>query len=133
LIYLLDTNVCIRFLTGRNPKVGERINDSPRGDIAICDIVKAELLYGAFKSNRKPANIALLSAFFAQFTSLPFNEAAAYHYSRLRAYLKPAGQPIGPLDLQIAAIALANSLTIVTHNTREFSRVPGLRIDDWEA
>ena len=67
-----------------------------------------------------------------QFVSLPFDDAAASVYAIIRAHLESAGTPIGPYDLQIAAIALANGLTLVTHNTREFSRVPGLLLEDWE-
>jgi len=67
------------------------------------------------------------------FASLPFDDAAAVIYGRIRAQLATAGALIGPYDLQIAAIALANNLTVVTRNTQEFSRVPGLVIEDWEA
>lgn len=78
------------------------------------------------------ANRALVSGLLAQFASVPFDDAAAEEYGKLRAYLSSAGQLIGPNDLLIAAIALANGLTLVTHNTAEFSRVPGLTIDDWQ-
>ena len=90
----------------------------------ICQIVKAELYYGAYKSARRDANLALLTKFFNQFESLPFDDAAAEAYGRLRAELARRGTPIGPNDLMIAAIALAYDLILVTHNTSEFSRVP---------
>ena len=90
------------------------------------------MYYGAYKSARRDANLALLAKFFDQFVSLPFDDASAEAYGRLRAELARRGTPIGPNDLMIAAIALAYDLTLVTHNTAEFSRVPGLRLEDWE-
>ena len=67
-----------------------------------------------------------------QFVSLPFDDAAAEEYGKVRAHLASLGTPIGPHDLMIAAIALANGLSVVTNNTSEFSRVPGLSIEDWQ-
>ena len=75
----------------------------------------------------------LQQEFLNQYVSLPFDDQAALFYGQIRAQLATLGTPIGPLDLQIAAIALANNLTLVTHNTREFRRVEGLQIEDWEA
>ena len=76
--------------------------------------------------------MALLHQFFGQLISLPFDDAAAETFGKVRAHLFAAGTPIGPNDMQVAAIALANNLILVTHNTGEFSRVPGLQIEDWE-
>jgi tRNA(fMet)-specific endonuclease VapC len=101
-------------------------------DIVVCDIVKAELYFGAERSQRRQANLKLYEEFFAQFRSLPFDTAAAREYGRIRAALEVAGTPVGPVDMLIAAIAIANDVVLVTHNTREFSRVPGLQLDDWE-
>ncbi len=131
-MYLLDTNTCIRFLNPGKSTVPDRLAVISREEVAICQIVKAELYYGAYKSARRDANLALLARFFSQFESLPFNDAAAEAYGRLRAELDRRGTPIGPNDLMIAAIALAHDLTLVTHNTSEFGRVPGLRLEDWE-
>ncbi len=131
-MYLLDTNTCIRFLNPGKSTVPDRLAAISREEVAICQIVKAELYYGAYKSARRDANLALLARFFSQFESLPFNDAAAEAYGRLRAELDRRGMPIGPNDLMIAAIALAHDLTLVTHNTSEFGRVPGLRLEDWE-
>ena len=100
--------------------------------MAICQIVKAELIYGAYRSARREANLALLARFFSQFVSLPFDDASAEIYGRIRAELVRAGTPIGPNDLMIAAIALAHDAILVTHNVREFGRVEGLRFEDWE-
>jgi tRNA(fMet)-specific endonuclease VapC len=130
--YLLDTNTCIRFLNPRRSAVPSHMAAVSQEEVAICQIVKAELYYGAYKSARRDANLALLAKFFNQFVSLPFDDASAETYGRLRAGLARRGTPIGPNDLMIAAIALAYDLTLVTHNTAEFSRVPGLRLEDWE-
>ncbi|HKZ84632.1 MAG TPA: type II toxin-antitoxin system VapC family toxin [Anaerolineae bacterium] len=130
--YLLDTNTCIQFLNSRNSAVQRRLAAVSRDDVAICQIVKAELIYGAYRSARREANLALLARFFSQFVSLPFDDASAEIYGRIRAELVRAGTPIGPNDLMIAAIALAHDAILVTHNVREFGRVEGLRFEDWE-
>ena len=132
IVYLLDTNACIKYLNNTDSSVVERIRKELPGAIRLCDVVKAELLYGAYKSSRKEANLELLQRFFALFVSLPFEDRAAHAYGRIRADLEAAGTPIGPYDMQIAAIALANNLVLVTHNTREFSRIAGLALEDWE-
>lgn len=95
-------------------------------------MVKAELYYGAYKSNRREANLNLLARFFQRFASLPFDDACAEEYGRLRALLQKQGNIIGPNDLLIASIALANRVTLVTHNKDEFSRVPNLQMEDWQ-
>jgi len=133
MIYLLDTNACIRYLNGRSPKVRNRLQSLRPDDVALCSVVKAELFAGAAKSVDPAKTLARLSTFMAPFVSLPFDDPAAEVYGSVRAQLEAAGTPIGPHDLQIAAIALVNTLILVTHNTREFGRVVGLQIEDWEA
>lgn len=132
MIYLLDTNVCIHLLNQRHAPIVHRFRQHNPADIALCSVVKAELLYGAQRSQRREANLQLLKAFFAPLASLPFNDAAADHYGQIRADLVAQGLPIGANDFLIAAIARANDATLITHNTAEFSRVPGLRLEDWE-
>lgn len=132
MIYIPDTNACIRYLNKPDSSVAKKFASAAPGDIALCDIVKMVLYYGAYRSVRQQDNLALLKQFFLPFLSLPFDDVAADICGRVRAALAAAGTPIGPYDLQIAAIALANNLTLVTHNTREGSRVPGLLLDDWE-
>jgi len=88
--------------------------------------------YGAHKSPCREANLRLLAALFDRFASLPFDDPAAEQYGWIRAELATRGTPIGPNDLMIAAIALANELTLVTHNVGEFSRVTGLQVEDWQ-
>lgn len=130
--YLLDTNVCARYLNGRAPGVRTRIRSTKREDIAVCSIVKAELFYGAMRSNDLERTLLKQQQFLNLFVSLPFDDAAALIYGRIRADLTASGTPIGPNDFQIAAIAMANNLVLVTHNTGEFNRVNGLRLEDWE-
>jgi tRNA(fMet)-specific endonuclease VapC len=130
--YLLDTNVCARYLNGRSPSVRTRIRSTNREDIVVCSVVKGELFYGAMRSNNPEITLARQQQFLNLFVSLPFDDAAALIYGQIRAELTGLGTPIGPNDLQIAAIALANDLILVTHNTGEFSRVNGLQIEDWE-
>jgi len=130
--YLLDTNTCIGYLNRRNTSIVQRMRALPPEEIRLCEVVRFEMYYGAYRSSRQSQNIALLRRFFGEFLSLPFDGAAAIICGRIRAELAQRGTPIGAYDLQIAAIALAHDLTLVTHNTREFSRVEGLKLEDWE-
>lgn len=130
--YLLDTNICIRYLNQRSQTIIDKLASCAPEDVAVCSVVKAELFFGAMKSHRPQDTIAIQQEFLHPFVSLPFDDVAALIYGRIRAELAALGTPIGPNDLMIAAIALANSLTLVTHNTREFSRIDGLQFEDWE-
>ncbi|MGK7952476.1 MAG: type II toxin-antitoxin system VapC family toxin [Xenococcaceae cyanobacterium] len=132
MIDLLDTNTCIQYLTGRNSLVVEKLKTHKPSDIALCDVVKSELYYGAYKSDRQEQNLQVLSEFFSEFVSLPFDELAAKKAGEIRANLAALGTPIGAYDLQIAAIARVNNLILVTHNVKEFSRVEKLCFEDWE-
>ncbi|WP_434151892.1 type II toxin-antitoxin system VapC family toxin [Methylocaldum gracile subsp. desertum] len=131
-MWLPDTNVWIRYLNPAPSPVNQRFIEHLPESIVLCDVVKAELYFGAYKSQRREANLSLLETLFAQFVSLPFDGNAARLCGELRADLARKGKPIGPYDLQIAAVALANDLTLVTHNTVEFGRIDGLRLEDWE-
>jgi tRNA(fMet)-specific endonuclease VapC len=128
---LLDTNVCIAWLTGAEPPLRERLLSIPYGDVYLCSIVKAELLYGARKSTRVDENLEQLDSFFHVLPSLPFDDAAAAHYGLVRAQLQRSGSMIGSNDLFIAATALGNDVTLVTRNENEFRRVVGLRVEVW--
>ncbi|MBD2565609.1 MULTISPECIES: type II toxin-antitoxin system VapC family toxin [Nostoc] len=130
--YLLDTNACIRYLNSSNNPVFYRLNSLPPDDIFLCDIVKFELYYGAYKSSNRDKNLATLKIFFDEFVSLPFDGQSADICGYIRSELNKKGTPIGVYDLQIASIALANNLVLVTHNVGEFSRVEGLQYEDWE-
>jgi tRNA(fMet)-specific endonuclease VapC len=130
--HLLDTNACVRYLNGRAASVRNKLATMPPGAVGVCSVVKAEMYAGAMKSANPVRTRSEQQAFLVQFISLPFDDAAASVYAVIRTHLANAGTLIGPYDLQIAAIALANNLVLVTHNTREFSRVPGLLLEDWE-
>ncbi len=133
MIYLLDTNTCIRFMNGRSEAVREKIESYQANELALCAIVKAELFYGALKSQRVQENLEKVRTFTNAFISFPFDDQAAVEYAEIRSQLERRGLPIGPNDLLIAAIAKAQNAVLVTHNRREFDRVDGLQIEDWEA
>jgi len=130
--YLLDTNVCIKYLNGRSERIRQNIESKSPGNITLCSVVKAELFYGAMKSANPERNLKRISLFFNRFVSFPFDDKTSEVYGQIRANLEKADTPIGPNDMLIAAIALANNLTLVTHNTREFGRIENLKIEDWE-
>lgn len=131
-MFLLDSNVWITFLRKPGSPVVPRVQARLPGEICICSVVVAELRYGCARSAKPAANRVAVDALLAPYTSFPFDDAAVDLFVSIRRQLEILGTPIGPYDLQIAAIALANDCTLVTHNTAEFSRVPGLRIEDWE-
>ena len=130
--YLLDTNACISYLNNANSQVRKHMQLLKPSQIVLCTVVEAELYYGVMKSANPSKNLERLLPFIRQFVSLPFDKSAAKEFGRIRAELNSAGTPIGPYDLQIAAIAVAYGVTVVTHNTREFGRVKGLPLVDWE-
>lgn len=131
-MYLLDTNVCIHFLNGTSPSVENHFRTLSPSQIALCSIVKAELLFGARNSLRMDANLQRLKLFFAPLQSLPFDDLCADEYGLIRSDLTARGRLIGPNDMLIAAVARAHNAVLITHNTREFSRITGLQLDDWE-
>ena len=131
-MYLLDTNVCIHILNQRSDPIERRFRENSPDDIALCSVVKAELLYGARRSRRVQENLAVLSVFFSPLRSLPFTDRCAEEAGQIRADLAAQGTPIGPNDLLIAATARAHDATLVTHNSREFARIANLRWVDWE-
>lgn len=132
MMLLPDTNVWIRFLNPGSNRVKEHLLAADPKDLRLCSVVKAELYYGAMKSSRTVENLALLDDLFQSITSIPFDDPAARKYGEIRSNLARQGTPIGPNDLMIAATAAVHSAVVVTHNTREFSRVDGLQIVDWE-
>jgi len=132
LTYLLDTNACIEYLNGRSRRVVESLQSKTPEEIVVCSVVKAELRYGAERSRNPREAFAVLDEFLTPYRSLPFDDECARVYGRIRAQLAQAGNPIGPNDLLIAATAIAFGAVLVTHNTREFSRVEGLAREDWQ-
>ena|SRR5438874_1469354 len=129
---LLDTNVCVQYLRGKSALVRQRLAARPTHEVRLCSVVLSELYVGALRSAQPAKNRADVDQFVAPFASLPFDNAAAEVYAQVRHHLESLGTPIGPYDLQVAAIALARGCTLVTHNTSEFSRGPGLVLEDWE-
>jgi tRNA(fMet)-specific endonuclease VapC len=115
-------------------KITAKIAAAAPGSIHLCSVVLAELLYGAYRGGAAhlALNLALVEQVRLDYASLPFDDRCAEEYGRLRAQLTTWGNVIGPNDLMIASIAVANQLTLVTHNTAEFSRVAGLTIEDWQ-
>lgn len=132
MIYLPDTNACITLLRQHDSRLIARWQAVNVIDIVLCSVVVYELRYGAERSSDPARGHAKLDLFFSPFTSLPFDDQCAQRCAQIRADLERTGMIIGPYDLQIAAIALRHSLTVVTHNTREFSRISGLKLEDWE-
>ena len=130
-MYLLDTDVCIEYLRGSNAGIRDRLMALSPNDVSLCSIVKAELLFGAHNSQRVAANLRRLREFFQVFPSIPFDDRAADRYGSVRAHLRREGKEVGSNDLMIAAIAVEHDVTLVSHNHREFDRVPGLRFEEW--
>jgi tRNA(fMet)-specific endonuclease VapC len=129
--YLLDTNVCVQHLRGRGG-ITVALEQQPESDVAISALTVFELLYGAHKTRHPVAAVAAVTELMTRFESLPFNDAAADASARVRVALERSGQAIGPTDLLIAGVAISRGLTLVTHNTREFNRIAGLSVQDWQ-
>ncbi len=130
--WLLDTNACIRYLNGRSPELRAKVAAAGDATIVVCSVVKAELFFGAARSTDPAKTLAKQHYFLSRFVSLPFDDAAAIAYGTIRGHLTNIGQMIGQNDLMIAAIAIAYGLKLVSRNLAEFSRVPGLSVEDWE-
>lgn len=130
--YLLDTNICIYIIKKKPLQVFEYFRTKSSGEIAISSITGAELAYGVSKSE-SGKNQFLLNKFLSPLEIMPFDDTAMWHYGEIRAILEMQGRPIGPLDTLIAAHARALNCTLVTNNTREFERVPGLLLENWVA
>lgn len=128
-MYLLDTNAVIALLKG-NAQLLSRVKAASPHDVAISSIVAHELFYGAFKSSRVDDNVARVDRL--RFRTLEFDRDDARCAGEIRASLARGGTPIGPYDILIAGQALSRSLVLVTRNGREFSRVSGLNVEDWE-
>jgi tRNA(fMet)-specific endonuclease VapC len=130
--YLLDTSVCVAVLRG-NEVVGARVRAEYAAGLAVSAITLAELWHGALKSAHPVLIRAEVDHFLGPLVMFPFEESAADAYAGARTHLEARGTPIGERDLLIAATALAHGMTVVTMNTREFGRVPGLAVEDWSA
>ncbi|PHS19496.1 MAG: VapC toxin family PIN domain ribonuclease [Kangiella sp.] len=131
-MYLLDTNACIQLLNKSDTQFEKNMQKVSPSEVVICSVVKAELIYGARHSSRVEGNLQLLSKFFAPMQSFSFDDKAAEEYGVIRADLASQGKIIGPNDLLIASIARSKDLVLVSNNTKEFARITGLRLVDWQ-
>lgn len=130
-MYLLDTNICIYAMKNSYPSLSKKLFQIPPSEIYVSSITVGELEYGCSKSKWGDRSRSVMNLFLAAYTILPFDHSDAIVFGRLRAELAAAGSLIGPYDMQIAAQGVARGLTVVTHNTKEFARVPGIQLEDW--
>ena len=130
--YLLDSNTLIYSFKNIG-RVRERLLAQSANDVVLCTPVIWEILSGTLKSERPQGQLESLKLIQQRYAMLDFDAASMREAANVRATLEKAGQPIGTIDTLIAGIALAHKLTVVTHNTSEFSRVPGLQVEDWYA
>lgn len=128
--FMLDTNICIFTIKNRPEHVREAFN-AHHGQLCISTVTLMELVFGAEKSSNPQRNLAVIEGFAARLEVLKYDWEAAANTGQLRAELAKLGTPIGPYDQMIAGHARSLGLVLVTNNTREFERVPGLRIEDW--
>ena len=129
--YFLDTNTIIYSIKGTYPSMIEHFKNIPMESIVIPNIVVAEIEFGAYKSSNYNKNIKKYNEFINHFNKIGFDENAARIYGQIRSSLDKQGTPIGPNDLIIASIVIAENGILVTHNLKEFSRIKNLRIEDW--
>ena len=131
MMYMLDTNILIRAIRRPQDPVCEKILSHIGGELCVSSITYAELVYGAKRSAHYARNIQAVQGLLSGIYILPFDTDAAYEAGDILAHLAQAGTPIGDRDTLIAAHARSLSAPLVTQNTDEFSRVPGLRLEDW--
>ncbi len=131
MIYLLDTNICIYFLNRTSERIISQFKSVSPLTIKLSSITVAELFYGAEKSKAKKKNWAIVETFVSTFEIILFDEKSSKIYPKIRASLEKSGNPIGPMDLLIASISIANNFTLVTNNIKEFRRVKGLKLENW--
>ena len=130
-MYLIDTNICIYAINGRYPKLSDLLLKIHPDDICVSSITVGELEYGAAKCRWGDKTRQVMHAFLSNYEVLPFTEKDAILFGQLRAQLSFSGTPIGAYDVMIAAQGVSRNLTVVTHNTKEFSRIPGIILEDW--
>lgn len=131
MIYMLDTNICIYMIKRKPVHVIEHLRRIPISDVGLSSITLSELEYGVEKSQQKVRNKIALAQFVTPLEIAPYDDLAAKHYGEIRCYLEKKDQLIGALDLLIAAHTLSLNSTLVTNNKKEFSKVPGLKIENW--
>jgi tRNA(fMet)-specific endonuclease VapC len=129
--FMLDTNTCVDLIRSRNDRVLRRMKRRDPDELCVSSVTLSELEYGAAKSVDAPKNRLALLGFMTPLRVLPYDDAVAPFYGRIRADLERMGMPIGPFGTMIAAHALSLGLVLVTDNEREFRRVAGLRVQNW--
>ncbi len=129
--YFLDTNICVYFLKGLYSAVLDHIQNTNPNTIKIPSLVKAELLYGAEKSQHKSKNLTNINRFLEPFEIISFDDECSIIYSKIRATLELEGSVMGPNDYIIAATTVAKNGILVTNNTKEFQRIKNLKIENW--
>lgn len=129
--YFLDTDTCIHFLRGTHISIKEKIQSIPANKIKIPALVSAELIFGALKSKIPQTNIKKVELFMDPLEITPFDQDCGYVYAALRQDLEKKGKIIGPHDMLIAATVIRNSGILITHNTKEFKRIPNLNVESW--
>ena len=129
--YVLDTNTCIYIINKRSARIEKRFADMDIGDVGISSITCAELQFGISNSSNPKQNQEALDEFLGPLEILDFPAAACPVYGEIRANLRKSGTTIGPLDLLIGAHALFLKAVLVTNNENEFSRISGLKIENW--
>lgn len=129
--YLIDTNICIYLIKQRPAHILKKLRQFSINDIKISSISVAELQYGIAKSQRSQHNQTVLDEFLVPFEIVTFDHHHSFAYGEIRATLEKAGNPIGSMDMLIAAHALADKHTLVTNNTKEFTRIKALSVEDW--
>ena len=127
----MDTNICVYTIKKKPISVIEKVKSFANEEICISTITISEMEYGIQKSIFKDSSREALIRFLVPFEIIDFSSSDAYEYGKIRAFLEKKGQIIGPYDLQIASQALSRGLILVTNNVKEFSRVPGLKIENW--
>lgn len=127
---MLDTDTCIFVIRNRPPEMRQVFNAHSE-HLSVSSVTLAELYFGAEKSDKPDHNLRIVEGFVARLVVHPFDEDAAAHYGQIRAVLARSGQTIGPYDLMIAGHARSKGLVLVTNNLREFTRVEGLRLENW--
>lgn len=129
--YMLDTNVCIDYMRGKDKQLAQKLCDCPAEDLCISSITLSELLFGIYNSSDPLKNRNALNKLLVKVEVLDYDSLASESYGVMRADLTKRGCLIGPLDMLIASHARSRQLTLVTHNTSEFKRVRDLVIEDW--
>lgn len=129
--YMLDTNICIYIINKHPEQVIKRFSMLPKGVTEISSVVLSELAFGANKSQLCEKNLQALSKFTIPVSVIPYDDAAAYLYGKLRADLSRKGKLIGQLDMMIAAHAISVNAILVTNNLKEFSRIKSLKCENW--